>query len=277
MTDFPTYKILSVDKLADTVVRMAISAPDIVRNAHAGQFVVVIVDVKGERIPLTIADFDEGKGTLTIIFQEVGFSTIALGRKRPGELLYAVLGPLGKPTHAEKFGSVICVGGGVGVAELWPVARALKNAGNRVSCIIGARTKSHLILENELKNVCDDLSITTDDGSYGQQGFVTGILSEKIKYGAYSYVYAIGPVLMMKRVAQITRPYKIKTFVSLNPLMVDATGMCGACRCKVEGKTVFGCVDGPEFDAHEVDFDELSQRLSFFKDKESQINDPGIS
>ncbi|MBI5873449.1 MAG: sulfide/dihydroorotate dehydrogenase-like FAD/NAD-binding protein [Candidatus Omnitrophica bacterium] len=277
MTDFLTYNILSVDKLADTVVRMAISAPDIVRNAHAGQFVVIIVDEKGERIPLTIADFDKGKGDLTVIFQEVGFSTIALGRKRPGELLYAVLGPLGKPTHTEKFGSVLCVGGGVGVAELWPVARALKNAGNRVSCIAGARTKSLIILENELKNICDDLSITTDDGSYGQKGFVTGVLSEKIRDGEYSYVYAIGPVPMMKKVAEITRPYKIKTVVSLNPLMVDATGMCGVCRCKVEGKTVFGCVDGPEFDAHKVDFDELSQRLSFFKDKESQINDPGVS
>ncbi|HAJ56548.1 MAG TPA: sulfide/dihydroorotate dehydrogenase-like FAD/NAD-binding protein [Candidatus Omnitrophica bacterium] len=265
-----TYKIISSDRIADSVVRMVISAPEAARNAHAGQFVVVMADEKGERIPLTMADFDKDKGTLTIIFQEVGFSTKALGRMRPGDAIYSVLGPLGKPTHTEGSGNCICVGGGVGIAEMWPVARALKDAGRHVTCIAGARTKGLLILEEELKETCDELLIATDDGSYGSKGFVTDILSEKIKAGSYSYIYAIGPVPMMKKVADISRPHKIKTVVSLNPLMVDATGMCGVCRCKVEGKTVFGCVDGPEFDAHQVDFDELAGRLSFFTDKENQ-------
>ncbi len=263
-----SYKIVSVQRLADTIVKIVILAPDAARNASAGQFVVIIPDENGERIPLTIADFDKDRGALTVIFQEAGFSTKMLGRKNAGDDIYAVLGPLGKPTHIEKFGDCICVGGGVGIAEMWPVARALKSAGNCVTGIAGARTKELLILEDELNSVCDKLLVVTDDGSYGRKGLVTDVLADELKKKNCSYVFAIGPVPMMKRVADITRPLKIKTVVSLNPLMVDATGMCGACRCNVAGKTVFACVDGPEFDAHEVDFDELASRLTFFKDKE---------
>ena len=277
MTDSKNYKILSKKRLADSIVELKILAPEITRNACAGQFVVVISDENGERIPLTIADFDRRAGSVTIIFQEAGSSTFSLGRKEPGESLSAVLGPLGKATHLEKFGTVICVGGGVGIAEMWPVAKALKASGNRVIGILGARSKGLLILEDKLKSICDELLITTDDGSYGRKGFVTDVLSEKLKSDTPSYVYAIGPIPMMRSVAELTRPLKIKTVVSLNPLMVDATGMCGVCRCHVAGKTVFGCVDGPEFDAHEVDFDELSKRLGFFIDKEDEANKSGLT
>lgn len=277
MTDSKNYKILSKKRLADSIVELEVLAPEITRNACAGQFVVVICDEGGERIPLTIADFDRRIGSVTIIFQEAGFSTFSLGRKEPGESLNAVLGPLGKATHLEKFGTVICVGGGVGIAEMWPVAKALKASGNRVIGILGARSKGLLILEDKLKNICDELLIATDDGSYGRKGFVTDLLSEKLKSDTPAYVYAIGPIPMMRSVAELTRPLKIKTVVSLNPLMVDATGMCGVCRCHVAGKTVFGCVDGPEFDAHEVDFDELSKRLGFFKDKEDEANKSGLA
>ncbi|HQP92247.1 MAG TPA: sulfide/dihydroorotate dehydrogenase-like FAD/NAD-binding protein [Candidatus Omnitrophota bacterium] len=266
-----SYKILSKERLADQIVKMDLFAPEITLNAAAGQFVAIICDDGGERIPLTISDLDRVKGSITIIFQEVGYSTISLGKKAVGESIYAVLGPLGKPTHLEKFGNIICIGGGVGIAEMLPVAKALRDAGNKVTGIIGARSKDLLILEEEIKAVCDELLIATDDGSYGRKGFVTDILLEKLNEGGFPFIYAIGPVPMMKRVADITRPFKIKTVVSLNPLMVDGTGMCGACRCKIEGKTVFGCVDGPEFDAHKVDFDELMKRLSFFKEKETEI------
>lgn len=266
------YKILSSEKLSATVTRMVLSAPDAAKNAMPGQFVVVIPGQKGERIPLTIAGSDPGRGTITLIFQEVGFSTIELGRMKTGDSVHALLGPLGKATHVEKFGTVICVGGGVGVAELLPVARAFRKAGNRVVGIIGARTRELLILEAELKEICDELLITTDDGSYGKKGYVTDVLVEKLGLGPCALVYAIGPVPMMKRVSAITKPKGIKTIVSLNPIMVDATGMCGVCRCRVAGKTVFGCVDGPEFDAHEVDFDELEKRLKTFKKEESEIS-----
>jgi ferredoxin--NADP+ reductase len=240
---------------------MVVLAPDVARNALAGQFLVVIPDEKGERIPLTIVEADKAKGCVTIIFQEVGFSTLQLGKMQAGESVYAVLGPLGKPTHVEKYGNIICVGGGVGIAEMLPVARAFKRGGNIVTGIIGARTKSLLILEEELKRECDELLIATDDGSFGQKGFVTDILSPLLLNNKYSLVYGVGPVPMMRKIAELTRPQNIKTIVSLNPVMVDATGMCGVCRCKVAGKTVFGCVDGPEFDAHQVDFDELERRL----------------
>jgi ferredoxin--NADP+ reductase len=232
---------------------------------------VVIPGQKGERIPLTIADSDSELGTVTLIFQEVGFSTVELGLMRPGDSVHAILGPLGKATHIKNFGTVICVGGGVGVAEMLPAARAFKKAGNRVIGIIGARTKELLILKEELKKICDELLITTDDGSYEKKGFVTDALIEKLGTETCSLVYCVGPVPMMKRVSEITKPKGIKTIVSLNPIMVDATGMCGVCRCRVAGKTVFGCVDGPEFDGHEVDFDELQKRLQTFKKEESEL------
>lgn len=271
------YKILTKIRLSAAVVRLEVEAPEVVRNAHPGQFVVVMCDGSSERIPLTIAAFDNKAGSITLIFQEIGFSTKCLGSKEPGDELFAVLGPLGKPTHIEKFGKVVCVGGGVGIAEMWPVAAALKRAGNRVVGIVGARSRDLLILQAELREICDELLVATDDGTLGRKGYVTDILVEELKKGDCSYVYAIGPVPMMKRVADLTRPLKIKTVVSLNPLMVDATGMCAVCRCRVAGKTVFGCVDGPEFDAHEVDFDELAKRLDFFKDKEEDISRGGLS
>ncbi len=268
------YKILSKEKLAESITRLVVYASDAVRNAGPGQFVVVVPDAAGERIPLTIADFDRAQGTITIIFQEVGFSTVKLGRMNVGDIIHALLGPLGRPSRIEKFGTVACIGGGVGIAEVLPVARALKQAGNRVIGIIGARTKKMLILEKELSAVCDELLIATDDGTFGEKGFVTDVLAKLLLKGDVSYVYAVGPVPMMKRVSEMTRPLNIKTVVSLNPVMVDATGMCGVCRCKVAGKTVFGCVDGPEFDGHSIDFDELEKRLGFFKQEETEIKKP---
>ncbi|MFH1202332.1 MAG: sulfide/dihydroorotate dehydrogenase-like FAD/NAD-binding protein [Candidatus Omnitrophota bacterium] len=265
------FKIINKKELAEGIKLLEVNAPIISQKAKPGQFVVVIVDSFGERIPLTIADWDSVKGTITLIFQEVGFSTRKLGELSEGDKIYSLLGPLGRPTEIAKFGTVVCVGGGVGVAELFPVARAFKEAGNSCLGIIGSRSKNLLILEDEMKSVSKELYITTDDGSYGQKGFVTEILRQILNRQPINLVYAIGPVLMMEAVAKETLPFKIKTVVSLNPIMVDATGMCGACRCKVAGKTVFGCVDGPEFDAHLVDFKELRQRLNSFKEQEQSI------
>jgi ferredoxin--NADP+ reductase len=266
------HEIIYKKRLAKDIVLIKINAPEIARNARPGQFVIVIVDEKGERIPLTIADSDASQNSLTLIFQEIGFSTQKLGRLKKNGKIAHILGPLGKPTDIEVYGNVICVGGGVGVAELYPVARALRKAGNFVTGIIGARNKKLLILEKEMHKVCNKLFITTDDGSKGKKGFVTDILrgileKEKIP----QLVYAIGPVVMMKAVSEVTRPYNIKTLVSLNPVLVDATGMCGSCRCNVAGKVVFACVDGPEFDAHQVDFDSLQKRLSLFKEQEQSV------
>jgi len=263
-----TYKILTREKLAEGIIKLVILAPETVKNAQPGQFCVIIGDENGERIPLTIADFDKEKGALTFIFQEVGFSTKKLGSMKVGDSVAAVLGPLGKPTHVEKLGTVFCIGGGVGIAEMLPVARAYKKAGNRVIGIIGARTRKLLVLEEQLRSVCDELLIATDDGSSGVKGFVIDVLKARLKKEKAVLVYAVGPVLMMKKVAEITRPGKIKTIVSLNPIMVDATGICGVCRCTVDGKPAFGCVDGPEFDAHLVDFEGLEKRLNFFKAEE---------
>ena len=264
------YEILAKERLSQQVVRMTLAAPEAARNAAPGQFVVVIPDEKGERIPLTIAGVDKKQGRIVIVFQEIGFSTKKLGTFDVGESVFAVLGPLGKPTHIEKLGTVVCIGGGVGIAEMLPVAAAFKEAGNRVVAIIGARNKGLLILFEELKNISSELLVATDDGSYGTKGFVTDILAAFLAKESCNLIYAVGPVPMMKRVAEMSRPFAIKTMVSLNPIMVDATGMCGVCRCKVAGKTVFGCVDGPEFDAHAVDFDELEKRLKFFKEEEAQ-------
>jgi ferredoxin--NADP+ reductase len=266
-----TYRILAKEKLAEGVTQIVLLAPEVVRNAQAGQFVVIIADQKGERIPLTIADFDKQKGTLVLIFQEVGFSTRILGSMNVGDNVAAVLGPLGKPTQAEKVGTVFCIGGGVGIAEMLPVARAYKKANNRVIGMIGARTKKLLILEEELRLVCEELLLATDDGTAGTKGTVTDLLKAGLRKEDPALVYAVGPVAMMEKVAEATLPKKIKTIVSLNPLMVDATGMCGVCRCTVDGKPVFGCVDGPEFDAHLVDFKQLEKRLNFFKEEEEGI------
>ena len=272
------YKIIHREDLAKDIARIEVEASQIAQKAKAGQFVVVVVDAKGERIPLTLSDWNKDKGTISLIFQKVGFSTCKLAGLNAGERIAHILGPLGHPTEIKNFGEVYCIGGGVGIAEVYPVSRAFKEAGNRVIGIIGTRCKNLVILENQMQQVCDELFITTDDGSYGRKGFVTDVLKElltvieKSTHTKYpSLVYCIGPVAMMKAVAQLTLDSKIKTIVSLNPIMVDATGMCGSCRCTVAGKTVFGCVDGPDFDAQGIDFDELQARLNLFKAQEDSL------
>ncbi|MFH0826303.1 MAG: sulfide/dihydroorotate dehydrogenase-like FAD/NAD-binding protein [Candidatus Omnitrophota bacterium] len=274
------FKVLRNKELAKEVTQITIDAPVIAAKAQAGQFVVVILDEQGERIPLTLADWDKEKGTITLIVQKVGFTTKRLGGLHPGDSIAHLLGPLGHPTEIEKIGEVYCIGGGVGIAEVYPVSRAFKQAGNRVTGIIGARHKDLIILEKEMQEICDELFITTDDGSCGRKGLVTDVLNDLFKVIEESthtkypaLVYAIGPVPMMKAVAELTRDQKTKTIVSLNPIMVDATGMCGACRCTVGGKTVFGCVEGPDFDAHQVDFEELTQRLKTFKQEEDKAHE----
>ena len=250
---------------------MDIHAPEIALKRKAGQFVVLMTDETGERIPLTIVDEDREKGTITIIYQVVGKTTTRLAEMNEGERLFSVLGPLGSPTEIENFGTSICVGGGVGIGVIYPIAKALKAAGNRVISIIGARTKDILILEEEMQKVSDELHVATDDGSYGFHGFVSTVLQNIIDGGeALDRVFAIGPVPMMRVICEVTRPYGIKTIVSLNPIMVDATGMCGACRVSVGGKTQFACVDGPEFDGHQVDFNLLMSRLRMYTDQEKE-------
>lgn len=263
-------RIISQQELAANIKQLVVEAPEVAEKVRPGQFVVIILDEKGERIPLTVVNSQPRKGTLTLVFQEVGKTTLRLGRLKPGEALFGLLGPLGQPTEIKQLGSVITVGGGVGIAEVYPVTRAFKQAGNKVITIIGARTKALLILAQQLRRVCDELLIATDDGSFGRRGFVSDILKEIISQGA-DLVYAVGPVPMMQAVAEITRPYRIKTLVCLNPIMVDATGMCGACRVSVGGQMKFGCVDGPEFDGHLVDFTQLNQRLSQFSGQEQEI------
>jgi len=272
------HKIIYKEDLAPDITRIVVEAPQIAKKANAGQFVVVIIDDKGERIPLTLADWDKNKGSITLILQKVGYTTKRLGALNKGDNIQHILGPLGHPSEIKELGTVICIGGGVGIAEVYPVSRAFKTAGNRVIGIIGSRSKELIILENEMKQCCDELFITTDDGSSGRKGLVTDILKELFDVIEKStqtknpdLIYAIGPVPMMKAVSELTKEYKIKTIVSLNPVMVDATGMCGACRCSVAGKTVFGCVDGPDFDGHLVDFDELKKRLYLFKEQEDNF------
>ncbi len=263
------YKIISKDQLAKGITRFVVNAPRIANNAKPGQFVILRIDEKGERIPLTVADFDAGSGTITIIAQEIGKTTSALSLLNAGESILDMVGPLGHPTRIEKLGTVCMIAGGVGAAEIIPVAKGFKEAGNKVLGIIGARSKELIILEEELKNACDDVIVMTDDGSYGKKGFVTDALAELISRQVHiDAVYAIGPVPMMKAVAALTAKYSIKTVVSLNPIMVDGTGMCGACRVSIGGKTRFACVDGPEFDAHQINWDELMARLNLFKQEE---------
>ena len=257
--------------LSSNVVKMVITAPDIAQKRKAGQFVVLMKDDRGERIPLTIVDSDSDAGTITIIFQVVGKTTTCLSEMKEGDTLYSVLGPLGRPTEMENFGTAVCVGGGVGIGVVYPITKALKDAGNKVISIIGARTKDILILEDEMRVVSDELHVATDDGSYGVHGFVSDVLQNVIDSGeTIDRVFTIGPVPMMRVVCDVTRPYGIKTIVSLNPIMVDATGMCGACRVSVGGHTKFACVDGPEFDGHEVDFDLLTSRLRMYYVQEKE-------
>jgi ferredoxin--NADP+ reductase len=272
------FKIIDKQDLAKDITQLIIEAPQIAQKARAGQFIVLIIDEKGERIPLTLADWDKEKGTISLIFQKIGYTTNKLGSMQVNTRIEHILGPLGHPRETKKIGTVICIGGGVGIAEAYPVSRAFREEGNRVIGIIGARCKDLLILEKEMKGVCHELFIATDDGSYGKHGFVTDVLKElftvieKSTHTQYpDLVYCIGPVAMMKAVSNFTGDYKINTVVSVNPIMVDATGMCGACRCTVAGKTVFGCVDGPEFDGHQVDYDELAKRLKLFNEQEGRV------
>jgi len=254
---------------APSITLYKLYVPDIAKKVKAGQFVVVRCDDMAERIPLTVADFDRKKGTITIIFQEVGASTQKLGKFEEGNTLLDVVGPLGKPSHIEKFGTVVCVGGGVGVAPVLPIAKALFEAGNEVISIIGARSKEMLILEEEMKKVSTKLYVTTDDGTYGHHGFVTDVLKQVIEEKkTVALVVGIGPVVMMRAVSEVTRPYNIKTVVSLNTIMVDGTGMCGCCRATIGGETKFVCVDGPEFDGHQVDFKELISRQKMYNREE---------
>ncbi len=268
-------KILKRCALADSsatrITRIEVLSPDIARKAEPGQFIALMVSDKGERIPLTIVDANKDAGSITLIYQELGFTTQLLGQMKEGDSLYSLVGPLGHATDIRNYGKVILVGGGVGIAEIYPVARALKAAGNFITSILGARTKSLLILENELKAVSDNLLIATDDGSYGRKAFTTDILDDELQKQKYGLVYSVGPIPMMKRSAAVSAKYGVKTIVSLNAIMVDATGMCGCCRVTIGGKTLFSCVDGPEFDAQQVDWDELVKRNRIYEDKEKHI------
>jgi len=262
------FDILEAVPLAPTLTRFVVHAPLVAHKRQPGHFVIVRVTDTGERIPLTIVDAEPERGSITLIVQAVGKTTRLLCTKQAGDSLADVLGPLGNPTPIARHGQVACVGGGVGAAELLPIARALAAAGNRLHTVLGARTRELVILEQELRACSASLTVTTDDGSYGRMGLVTGPLSELLVRGGVSAVYAIGPLPMMKAVASLTRPHGVKTWVSLNAIMVDGTGMCGGCRVSVGGEMRFACVDGPEFDAHAVDFDELIRRNRTYADLE---------
>ncbi len=263
------FEILHKERLAPGINLFEIKAERIAKKAKPGQFVILRLHEKGERIPLTIADTNPEKGTVTIVAQEVGKTTHELGTYEAGDFILDFLGPLGKPSHIDKFGTVVMIGGGVGVAEIYPVAKAMKKAGNYVISILGFRTKELVFWEDKLKQVSDEVIVTTNDGSYGMKGFTTHALQKLIDEGRkIDLVHAVGPTIMMKFVAELTKPYGIKTVASLNPIMVDGTGMCGACRVTVGGEIKFACVDGPEFDAHQVNWDELMKRLDYYKDLE---------
>jgi len=272
------YEILEKKVLSDTVKLMEIKAPLVAKKAQAGQFIILRIDEKGERIPLTIADYDRKAGTITVIFMEVGKTTKQLGTMKVGDKILNFAGPLGVASEIEKYGTVVCIGGGVGIAPLYPIIRALKKAENEVISILGARNEKLLMLEKEIEKFSDELHICTDDGSKGQKGFVSDVLQKLIDDGKdIKIVWAIGPVIMMKVVANLTKKYNLKTLVSLNPIMVDGTGMCGGCRVTVDGKIKFACVHGPEFDGHKVDFDNLMLRnRRFIKEEEHACKMAGV-
>ena len=265
------YKIVCKKELNPSVTYMEIEAPFVARKAKAGQFIIFRIDERGERVPLTIAGYDREKGTVSIIFQKVGLSTNMLGQMNEGDYLLDFVGPLGKPTEVEGMKRVCVVGGGVGCAIAYPSAKAFKEAGVEVDVIVGFRNKDIVILEDEFKAASDNLYLMTDDGSYGEKGFVTVKLQELLESGReYDEVLAIGPIPMMKFVSKTTEPFGVKTIVSLNPIMIDGTGMCGGCRVTVGGKMKFACVDGPDFDGHEVDFDELMNRNAVYRAQEAE-------
>lgn len=263
------FKIAAKEEIAPKFHRFVVQAPEIARKHKPGQFVMVLPGNEGERIPLTIAASDPEAGTITLVVQEVGKTTMAMGLMAAGQEFASVVGPLGTPTHIENFGTVACVGGGAGIAPMLPIAGGLKKAGNKVLSILGGRTQELVILRDEMSAVSDEIFYTTDDGSFGKKGLVTHALADLIaERGTPNLVVAIGPAIMMKAVAEMTRKLAIPTLASLNSIMVDGTGMCGACRVEVDGKTKFVCVDGPEFDAHQVDFDLLLKRLRMYLPEE---------
>jgi ferredoxin--NADP+ reductase len=265
------YEILVREDLAPVTKLFEVRAPAVARKARAGQFVIVRIHEGGERIPLTIADYDRERGTITLVFQEVGKTTMQMGTMEPGDRLASFTGPLGLPSEVESYGTVLCVGGGVGIAPVYPIARELKEAGNTVVSIIGARTKELLFWEEKMKAVSDELIVCTDDGSYKRKALVTVPMKELLEADRpIGHIWAIGPAIMMKFCALTTQPFGVPTVVSLNSIMVDGTGMCGACRVEVGGQTRFVCVDGPEFDGHQVDWDQLLARQRIYLEQEKQ-------
>ncbi len=262
------YKILSKKELCPNQYEITIDAPYVVRNAKAGQFIIFRAEENGERVPLTIADVDKETGALTIVFMAVGYTTKKLAALEVGDELVDLVGPLGKPTHIENYGTVVCIAGGYGAAPCYLIAKAFKDAGNKVYMIMGARTKELIFWEDKMKDACTELFVTTDDGSLGIKGFGTTVLKEIMDREKVDYAIAVGPMPMMRAVAEMTRGTGIKTEASMNPIMVDGTGMCGACRLTVGGETKFACVDGPDFDAHLIDFDEVINRTKIYKDEE---------
>jgi len=269
--------VVRKEKLSPVLTLLEINTPLIAASARAGQFVMVWTGEHGERLPMTISDWDPVKGTITIIFQEVGRGTIELGRFEVGDDIPSLAGPLGRPTEIANYGTAVVIGGGVGTAIARPVAAALKKAGNKLITIIGAREKSLIILEKEMNAISDRLIITTDDGSYGRKGLVTDALKDLLDAGGIDIVVAIGPMPMMRFVAKTTEPYGVKTIVSLDPIMIDGTGMCGGCRVTVGGKTMFTCVDGPDFDGHQVDWDELGARKAFYFQEEQAAKEDAVA
>ena len=264
-------KILKIRQLAENVREYVVDAPRVAKNARPGQFIILRTDSEGERVPFTICDMDKEKGTITILVQTVGYSTLKLAALNEGDYIHDFVGPLGRPTDLDEYSSVLLVGGGIGAAVIFPQAKHLKSLGKSVGVVLGARTKSLIMYEDEFKAHSDNLYICTDDGSYGEKGFVTDAVKKLISEGKqYDCVFAVGPMRMMSAVAEVTRPFGIKTIVSMNSIMVDGTGMCGGCRVTVGGKTRYACVDGPEFDGHEVDFGEAISRSAFYRDFEQE-------
>jgi len=267
------YEILYKKELCTNQYEIRVKAPYITKNAKAGQFIILRTDKNSERIPLTIADYDREKEELTIVYMAVGYTTKKLASLEVGDEIEDIVGPLGVPTHIEKYGTVVCLAGGYGAAPCYLIAKAFKDAGNKVYMIMGARNKDLIFWEDKMKSACTELFITTDDGSYGRKGFVTNVLEELIAKEKINYTIAVGPMPMMRAVAEMTRPHAIKTDASMNPIMVDGTGMCGACRVTVGGKVKFACVDGPDFDAHQIDFDEVINRCRVYKEQEKHCDE----
>lgn len=265
-------RIIDKREIAPGIILMDIEAQLVAERAKAGQFIILMTDKRGERIPITIADYDREKGLVRIVFQVVGKTTAKLATMKEGDDLFSFVGPLGKPSKIDDYGTVVTVGGGTGIASIYPITRALKEAGNRVISIIGAKTRNLVIMEDEMRKVSTELFITTDDGSYGRKGFVTDVLDEVLRGKKdVKKVWVVGPAIMMKVACDVTKPHRVETIVSLNSIMVDGTGMCGACRVTVGGETKFTCVDGPEFEGHLVDWHEFLNRLSRYSEQEQRV------